>query len=76
MGEHGVSVESAEFLVRHALGPFPEYRGDGKWVVVGQDRYGHYLQVIFIFDPKDVVYVIHARPLKESEKKRYRKRRR
>jgi hypothetical protein len=33
------------------------------------------LQVIFIFDPEDTVFVIHARPLTDREKKRVRKKR-
>jgi hypothetical protein len=32
------------------------------------------LQVVYIFDPPGVIYVIHARPLTESEKRRLRQR--
>ena len=42
----------------------------------GQADGGRYLQVVYIFDPEDVVYVIHARPLTAREKRRFRRRRR
>ncbi len=32
------------------------------------------LQVVFVIDPDDTVFVIHARPLTERERKRYRRR--
>ncbi|MEI8194554.1 MAG: BrnT family toxin [Phycisphaerae bacterium] len=75
IGEHGVSPPEAEYVVQHARAPYPEYRGDGKYLVVGQGPEGTYLQVVFVVDPEDQVYVIHARPLTENEKRRYRRRR-
>jgi len=33
------------------------------------------LQVVFVFNEDDDVYVIHARPLTDKEKKGYRRRR-
>ena len=35
---------------------------------------GRLLQVVFVIDPDDTIFVIHARPLTENEKKRYRRR--
>lgn len=74
--EHGVSWQEAQYVVNHARAPYPEYRGDGKWLVIGQTARGAYIQVIFIVDSEDVVFVIHSRPLTDKEKKRFRRRKR
>jgi uncharacterized DUF497 family protein len=74
--EHGVLPDEAEFVVAHAAKPFPEYRGDDKWAVWGPTTDGLHLQVVYIFDPGDTIYVIHARPLTKKEKRRYRRRKR
>ena len=37
---------------------------------------GRFLQVIFLLDDEETAYVIHARPLTEQEKRRYRRSRR
>jgi len=71
-----VTVEEAEFLVENPIQPYPEYIGKEKYVVRGQSAAGGYLQVIYIFSPKGVVFVIHARPLADREKRALRRRRR
>lgn len=76
IAEHGVDPKSAEYLVNHAGRGFPRLHGDGKLYVAGQDENGRYLQVIFVLDPDDTAYVIHARPLEEREKRRLRRWRR
>jgi uncharacterized DUF497 family protein len=76
VGKHGVRPEEAEYVVRNARPPYPEERGDDKWRVWGQGSDGRYLQVIFVLDPSDTPYVIHARPLTEREKRQYRRRKR
>jgi len=43
------------------------------WLVWG--RGGRMLWVVFLIDEDDSVYVIHARPLTEREKRRHRKER-
>ena len=73
---HGVDSEEAEMVVRSAQPPYPEQIGNDKLLVIGQGRGGRYLQVIYVLDPDDTVFVIHARPLTDREKKRYRRRRR
>jgi hypothetical protein len=73
---HGVTPEEAEYVVEHARRPFPRYEGDGKYLVRGQSDAGRWLQVVYVFDPPGVVYVIHARPLKESERRSVRRSRR
>lgn len=76
IAEHGVSVEEAENVVQHAAAGYPESAGEGKYRVRGQTAQGRYLQVIYIFDPAAVVYVIHARDLTDREKRALRRRRR
>jgi len=73
IAEHGVTPEEAEALVRGAIPPYPRQVGDDKATVRGQLPSGEYLQVAFILDPDDTLYVIHARPLTESEKRQFRR---
>ncbi|HVT91079.1 MAG TPA: hypothetical protein VHD56_19660 [Tepidisphaeraceae bacterium] len=73
---HGVDVDEMEFVVNRARRPWPRFEGDGKFKVRGQTEQGRYIQVIYIFSPDEVVYVIHARPLTEREKRQFRRRER
>ena len=74
IAEHDVLPEEAERVVNSARPPWPEKIGDGKWRVWGRTDDGTYLQVIYIFSPDDVVFVIHAMPLTEQQKRQYRRR--
>jgi uncharacterized DUF497 family protein len=74
--EHGVSPEEAEDVVRDAQPPYPEARGDDKWRVCGPGRGGRMVQVVFVTDEDGTTYIIHARPLTDREKHRYRRRQR
>ena len=76
VAEHGVDPDEAEMVVRQVRPPFPEQIGDDKLLVVGRGRGGRYLQVIYLLDPDDTVFIIHARPLTDAEKRRFRRRRR
>ena len=71
---HGVTPDEAEVVVRGARSPYPCYRYDGKWLVWGRGRGGRLLQVVFVIDEDGTLFVIHARPLTDKEKRRYRKR--
>jgi len=73
---HGVTPEEAEALVRNARSPFPQYCGDGRWIVWGQGPNGRFLQAVFLIDDDGTNYIIHARPLTERERKRLRRRQR
>lgn len=73
---HGVEPEEAEDVVAEAADPYPLWRPDDKWLVWGRGRGGRLLQVVFVLDEDDSVYVIHARPLTEREKRQRRRRRR
>jgi len=74
IAEHGVEPEEAEMVVRNAKPPFPDQIGNDKLFVVGRGMGGRFLQVIYILDPDDTMFVIHARPLNDREKKRFRRR--
>lgn len=64
----------AEAVVRSAKDPYPRYREDEKWLVWGRGRRGRLVQVVFVLDPDDSIFIIHARLLTDSEARRYRKR--
>ena len=65
---------TASYVVRNARQLFPEYQGDGRYLVRGQTAAGRWLQVAYVFSPAAVVYVIHARPLTDREKRGARRR--
>ena len=71
--DHGVLPTEAEAVVESACPPFPRKVEDDKWLVWGRGLGGRLLQVVFVLDADDSVYVIHARPLTDREKRRYRK---
>ena len=72
IARHGVSPEKAEEIIRDATRPHPVRREDDKWLVWGKTAGGDLLQVVFITDEDDLVFVIHARLLTKNEKKEYR----
>ena len=76
IARHGVEPDDAETAVCGARRPFPMPRGHGKWLVWAPGRGGRILQVVFVLDDDDTVFVIHARLLTEREKRRYRRMRR
>jgi uncharacterized protein len=69
---HGVARSEAEYVVTRGRA---EAIQRGKFIVRGQTEHGRYIQVIYIFSPRDVIFVIHARPLTEGEKRKFRRRR-
>ncbi len=72
IAKHGVNPDEAELVVRNAKRPFPRYHGDGKWIVCGRGNGGRQVQVIHVLDEDGAVFVIHARPLTDREKRRFR----
>ena len=76
IGKHGVSMAEAELVVDGARRPYPEYRGDEKWLVIGRGLAGRLVQVVYLIDEGGTLFVIHARPLTNQEKRRYRRRQR
>lgn len=76
VARHGVTPEEAEDVVIGASQPYPLKRPDEKWLVWGATRQDRMLQVVFVLDEGDAIYVIHARELTPREKRRFRRRRR
>ena len=74
IARHGVVPEEAESIVRAARSPFPRKVEEDKWLVWGRGQGGRFLQVIFVLDEDRTAYVIHARPLDNREKRRFRRR--
>jgi uncharacterized DUF497 family protein len=72
IGLHGVMPVEAEMAV--AASQDRRRIGVGKYKAVGRGNAGRWLQVIYIFDPPGVIYVIHARPLNDAEKRQARRR--
>jgi uncharacterized DUF497 family protein len=73
IAKHGVSPGEAERAVRSARRPFPRKMEDDKWIVWGRGSGGRPLQVIFVLDEDETIFVIHARPLTDQEKRRFRR---
>jgi hypothetical protein len=63
-------------VVNAARTPFPQQIGGDKLLVMGRGQGGRWVQVIYVPDADGMLYVIHARPLTESQKKQLRRRRR
>ncbi len=74
IGTHGVRPTEAERVVLNAAEPYPRRIEDDKWLVWGRGQGDRLLQVIFVLDDDERVFVIHARPLTEKEKRQYRRR--
>jgi uncharacterized DUF497 family protein len=74
--KHNVEPDDAEFVVNNARRPYPMKVDDEKRLVWGQTRSGRYVQVVYLLDIEDTVFVIHARPLTKAEKRRLRRRNR
>jgi len=74
LATHGVDPEEAERVVSAARSPYPLRREDDKWLVWGGGRGGRLLQVVFVLDEDATVFVIHARPPTEREKRQHRRR--
>jgi uncharacterized DUF497 family protein len=74
IGKHNITATEAEYIVRHARPPYPQKRENQKFYVAGRIPDGTYIQVVFIIDPPPIIYVIHARPLNDDEKRIYRRR--
>jgi uncharacterized DUF497 family protein len=74
LDKHRIAPRDAESLVRRARPPYPQRMKRGKYLVIGQTTNGTYVQVIYLIDPDDTIFEIHARPLTDSEKRRYRRR--
>jgi uncharacterized DUF497 family protein len=73
---HNVGIDEVEYAVNHPMRGYPRRVEDDKRLVWGQTVEGAYLQVVYAIEPDNRVFVIHARPLNDNEKRRLRRRRR
>ena len=74
IARHGVTPEEVEWVVAHPALGYPRKHRDG-YVVWEQSRSGRWLQVAFARDRASSrvrLFVHHARPLTETEKRRLR----
>ena len=76
LAQHNVEPEEAELVVNQARQPYPMKVDDDKRLVWGQTHSGRYLQVVYLIDMDDTIFVIHARPLTDREKRRRLRRKR
>jgi uncharacterized DUF497 family protein len=76
VAQHGIEAEAAEHVVEAAEAPYPRRIGEEKLLVWGPNPAGDLVQVIFVLDEDGSAYILHARPLTEREKRRYRRQRR
>jgi len=76
IGEHNIVPSEAEYVVNHPMRSYPQAMADGKYLAKGQTAEGHYIQVIYVFGPPGVVYVIHARSMTVNERRVLNRRRR
>ncbi|HKC26060.1 MAG TPA: BrnT family toxin [Thermoanaerobaculia bacterium] len=73
IAEHGVDPDDAEEAIETAGPSYPTAREDGKWLVWGRGRGGRLIQVVFVVDADDSIFVVHARELTEREKRGFRR---
>jgi len=64
VAKHGVSILEAERVVRSAGRPYPRKIGGGKWQVVGRGQGDRWIQVIYLIDPDQTLFVVHAMPVR------------
>jgi uncharacterized protein len=74
IARHGVKPAEAEYAVRHARRPYPRRIENEKYLVHSQSAAGRYMQVIYLVDPADTLFVIHAMPLTPRQKRQFRRR--
>lgn len=73
LAKHGVDPDEAEQVIAHARAPYPRSRSDDKYLVWGSGRADRLLQVVFVLDDDATVFVIHARPLTDRERRQFRR---
>jgi uncharacterized DUF497 family protein len=61
--KHGITASEAEQVVINAIRPWPRFVGRGKWMVEGRGQGNRFVRVVYLVDPDDTLYIIHAMPL-------------
>jgi uncharacterized DUF497 family protein len=70
---HKLTVGEVEYAVNSARRPFPKPIGNEKWLVIGPTNSGRPIQVIYLVDDDEALFIIHARPLTHQERRRRRR---
>jgi uncharacterized DUF497 family protein len=61
--KHGCTIAEIESVVRRPGRGYPRKWGDEKWRVEGRGQGDRPMEVVYLIDPDDTIYVIHAMPL-------------
>jgi uncharacterized DUF497 family protein len=70
VAKHGVSPLEAERVVLDARKSYPRHIEAGKWQVVGRGQGDRFVQVIYVVDTDDTLFIIHAMPLTTRRRRR------
>jgi len=71
--KHGCRIEEIESVVRRELVSRRQRKcGSQKWIVAGRGIGDRVLEVVFVVDPEETIYVIHAMPLSTRRRRRSR----
>ena len=73
IAKHGVDRDEVEMVIERAKKPYPLRQAEDKWMVKAPGRGGRLVQVVYVLDPDKTIFVIHARPLSDREKKRFKR---
>jgi uncharacterized DUF497 family protein len=71
--KHGLAAGDVEYVVNRAQRPYPTPIGNEKWLVIGAMRNSRMIQAIYLIEPQQILFVIHARPLSRAERRRHRR---
>jgi uncharacterized DUF497 family protein len=71
--KHGLTPGDVEYVVNRAQKPYPKPMSNEKWLVVGAMRNDRMIQAIYLIEPQQNLFVIHARPLTRAERRRHRR---
>lgn len=74
VAKHGLGPDEVESAFDDALPGYPKrHGGDDAFILIGTTHAGVMIQAIFLIDPPPFIWVFHARPLNESERRRHRR---
>jgi hypothetical protein len=68
--KHGCTIGEIQSIVRYAGRGFPKYVGNGKWLVYGRGTGDRMIEVIYVLDSDDTIFVIHAMPVTLRRRRR------
>ena len=68
--KHGCTLSEVESIIRGAHRGFPRKHGNGEWLVIGRGVGGRMVEVIYVLDADETIYVIHAMPLTARRRRR------